>query len=275
MPTPDEIDREKFYAPDDEDDGQDYQLEPPDAEVLAAEERRAKEAIDATKAAIDIDAIYREADRAHGDEILEQWVRDFHFRFQVKHLLIGTAVLAIILTLAKLRILGTMLVILVMLSVAGVYLYLQWQEKKRRDEADRRREALYARRRAHHKKTTGAASEDDAAGFDPEAGKAPAPLPNEVDEAWQEAMRREKFRFRFSLRQLLATMVVAALVMGIVHFMGSPANAAIMLGVVALAGLVIHAVGVEPPGILVLGWWLVLVMYVVVSIVAAVWSGFA
>jgi hypothetical protein len=240
--------------------------------VLAAEELRAKAAIEETKMAIDIDEIYRQANRERGGEILEDWVRNFHFRFQIKHLLIGTAVLAIVLTLAKLQFLGTTLVILVMLSVAGLYLYLQWQEKKQRDEADRRREELYARRRAHLEKTTGAATEDDDFYAD---HKAPAPLPNEVDEAWQKAMAGEKFRFRFSLRQLLAAMVVSALIMGLVQAMGGPANAAILLGFVALGGLVIHAVGVEPPQILVLGWWLVLVMYVLLSIVAAIWSGFA
>ena len=275
MPTPDEIDRDRFYSPDADDDGADYELEPPDAEVLAAEERRAREAIEETKMSIDIDEIYREADRERGGEILESWLRNFHFRFQVKHLLIGTAVLAIILTLAKLEMLGTTLVILTMLSVAGLYLYLQWQEKKHRDEAERRLRQMYARRRAHLKKSKGEASDDDDLELDDDSPQAPAPLPNEVDAAWQEAMSREKFRFQFSLRQLLATMVIAALILGMAQFMGSPANAAILLGVVALAGLVIHAAGVEPPEIMVLGWWLVLVMYVVVSIVAAVWSGFA
>src|SRR5688572_32151148 len=145
MPTPEEINRDKFCSPDAEDDGDDYELEPPDADVLAAEELRAKAAIEETKMAIDIDEIYRQANRERGGEILEDWVRNFQFRFQVKHLLIGTAVLAIVLTLAKLQFLGTTLVILVMLSVAGLYLYLQWQEKKQREEADRRREELYAR----------------------------------------------------------------------------------------------------------------------------------
>jgi len=275
MPTPDEIDRDKFYSPTVEDDGEEYELEPPDAEVLAAEELRAKEAIDETKMSIDIEEIYRDADRERGSEILENWVRNFQFRFQVKHLLIGTAVLAIVLTLVKLQILGTTLVILVMLSVAGLYLYLQWQEKKHRDEAERRRRQMYARHRARLKKTTGVSTDTVDTDWRDDEHKAPAPLPNEVDAAWQEAMGREKFRFQFSLRQLLTMMVVAALVMGIIQFMGGPANAAILLGVLALAGLVIHAVGVDPPGILVLGWWLVLVMYVVVSILAAVWSGFA
>ena len=51
--------------------------------------------------------------------------------------------------------------------------------------------------------------------------------------------------------------------------------AATMLGFVALFGLVIHALGVEPPDVVVLGWWMILVLYVLLSIAVAVWSSFA
>ena len=97
---------------------------------------------------IDIDEIYREAERNRGSEILENWVRNFRFRFQVKHLLIATAVLAIALTLVKLQLFWTALIVLIMVSVAGLYVYLQWEEKKQQAEAERKREELYARRRA-------------------------------------------------------------------------------------------------------------------------------
>ena len=99
---------------------------------------------------VDIDEIYRDADRRDGDEILDKWARDFRFQFQVKHLLIATAVLAIALTLWRLELLGTTLAMLFMLSIAGVYLYVQWQEKKQQQEADRRRREMYARQRAYY-----------------------------------------------------------------------------------------------------------------------------
>jgi hypothetical protein len=256
------------------DDDADYELEPPDAEVLAAEERRGKEAIQSTLASIDIDAIYHEAGRDRGGEILEQWTRDFKFRFQVKHLLIATAVLAILLTLAKLGVLGTALVILVMLSVAGLYLYLQWQEKKHRDELDRRVRAMYERRRAQLEKPTGPRSTNDAQ--QPEVQPAAvAPLPSEADLVWQQSMERQKFRFKFSMFELLGAMTVAAVIFGLIQILGGPQNAATLLGFVALLGLVIHALGFEPPGVVVLGWWLILVMYVLLSIVAVILHGFA
>lgn len=256
------------------DDDSEYELEPPDAAVLAADERRAKEAIEATRRSIDIDEIYREESRDRGGEILQEWTRNLKFRFQVKHLLIGTAVLAIALTLWRWGILGTTLVILMMLSIAGLYLYLQWQEKKQRDEADRRRQEMYSRRRANFETRGGSAAD---AGDDAKAEPiAPPPaLPNETDEVWQESMAQEKFRIRFSLRELMLAMTTAAVIFGLVYTLGGAANTATLLGFVGLIGLVVHALGFEPPEIVVLGWWLILVLYVVLSIVAAMWGGFA
>jgi len=256
------------------DDDSEYELEPPDADVLAAEEQRAKAAIEATRASIDIDEIYREDSRDRGGEILQEWTRNLKFRFQAKHLLIGTALLAIALTLRWWGILGRSLVILMMLSIAGLYLYLQWQEKKQRDEADRRRREMYARRRAGFENQGGAAAQ---VGDETMVEPIPAPpeLPNETDEVWQESMAQEKFRIHFSLREMMLAMTTAALILGLVRALGGPDKAATLLGVVALVGLVVHALGFEPPEIVVLGWWLILVLYVLLSLVAAMWSGFA
>lgn len=275
MPTPDEINRDRFYASDEDDE--EYEVEPPDAEVLAAEERRAKEAVEATRMSINIDEIYREAGRERGSEILEHWLHNFRFRFQVKHLLVATAVLAIALTLWRFELLGLVVALLLMISVGGVFLYLQWQEKKQQDEANRRRQELYARRRAHFRQTIGTATGDvdHAAEMYEEPAEAAPTLPNEVDQTWQKALAGEKFRFRFSLRELMIAISVAAVILGIVQVLGGPDKAATLLGFVALGGLVIHALGFEPPGMVVLGWWLILVLYVLLSIVAAVWSGFA
>jgi uncharacterized membrane protein YecN with MAPEG domain len=256
------------------DDDSEYELEPPDADVLAAEERRAKAAIEATRRSIDIDEIYREDSRDRGGEILQEWTRNLKFRFQVKHLLIGTAVLAIALTLWRWGILGTTLVILMMLSIAGLYLYLQWQEKKQRDEADRRRREMYARRRAPIVDRPGTDVED---GDEMPAEPVPAPpvLPNETDEVWQDSMAQEKFRIHFSLREMMLAMTAAAVMLCLIRVLGGAANTATLLGFIALIGLVVHALGFDPPEIVILGWWLILVLYVLLSIVAAMWTGFA
>ena len=70
-------------------------------------------------------------------------------------------------------------------------------------------------------------------------------------------------------------MTVAAIVLGMMRLLGGPAVTASVLGLVSLLGLVVLAVGFEPPQIVVLGWWFIVLLYVVVSIFAAVWSTFA
>jgi hypothetical protein len=152
--------RDEFYLSkpgDVDDDGDDYELEPPDAEVIAAEELRGREAIEASRSTIDIDEIYRDAGRQRSEEILENWFRDFRFRFRfrVKHLLIAAAGLAIMLTLYKFNILGTALVLLVMFFVFGLTFYFARQEQRAEDDAMQRREEMYARRRAQQQKTHG------------------------------------------------------------------------------------------------------------------------
>ena len=42
-----------------------------------------------------------------------------------------------------------------------------------------------------------------------------------------------------------------------------------------VVGLVVHALGFDPPAVVILGWWLILVLYVLLSIGAALWSSFA
>jgi hypothetical protein len=258
MPTPDEKNR-RLVSSEEDDDGE-YELEPPDAEVIAAEERRAREAVEATQLTIDIDEIYRESDRQRGREILDDWFRNFRggFRFQTKHLLMATAVLAIVLTLWRLEMFGTALVISLMLSVGGLYLYVSWQESKQQQEAERRRQEMYARNRAYHEKLN----------------RTPRPAEAAADEDAPIAAARPAFRFHFSLRQLLVAMTVAGVIFGVVSVLGGPANTATILGFTALLGLVIHALGFEPPESIVLGWWMILVLYVLLSIVTVVWSAF-
>jgi hypothetical protein len=276
----DSRDRDRFYSSSSADNGDDdideYELEPPDSTVLAAEERRAKEVIESSQASIDINEIYRDAGRQRSDEILDKLLRDFRqgFRFQVKHLLVATALLAIVLTLAKLVGLGKVLVLLFMFLVGGAYFYLQWQEKKAEDEAHRRRLEMYARQRAHFEKTSGRSAADDVDEFVASASaNASGAGTKDVTSTWHDATPRPAFSFQFSMAQLMIAMTVAGIIFGVVHLSGA-SNAATLLGFVALIGLVVHALGFDPPAVVILGWWLILVLYVVLSIAAALWSSF-
>jgi hypothetical protein len=270
----DDRERDKSYSSssDDADDAHELELEPPDPTVLAGAERRAQETLKSTRMSIDIDEIYREAERDPGRELIENWFRNYRFRFQVKHLLVATAVLAILLTLAKLDLM-IFVVIGVMLSIAGVYLYFQWLDKKQQDEADRRRQELYAWRREQlGKKSPAGEAVADATEQPIKPIEPLPPLPSEIDEVWEKANSQREFHFRFSMQQLLAAMTAAAIIFGLVHLAGPP-QAATLLGLVALVGLVIHALGFDPPAVVVLGWWLILLLYVALSMFSAMWSG--
>jgi hypothetical protein len=264
--------RDKFYSapePPPDDDDLELELEPPDETI---EERQKQLALNAIRSRIDIDEIYRDADRDRGGEILENWFRNFHFQFQLKHMLIATAVLAIAMTLIKLQLFWTTLLVGVMLSVAGLYAYLRLEEKKHEVEADRKRQALYARRRAQMAANMGAPL---AEGIESTLAEDVPQPSNAVDEMWQEAAKKEAFHFQFSLREMLLVMTAAAVSLALVRLLGGPSATASLLGLVALGGLVVYACGYEPPQNMVFAWWLILVMYVLISICTAVWGALA
>ena len=270
----DDLERDKFYvAPPDSDDDE-YELEEPDTTV---DEVRKQAVLDSLKSNIDIDAVYQEAERNRGTEILENWLHNFRFRFrfQVKHLLFATAVLSIALTLVKLQLFWTAVIVLFMAAVAGLYGYLKWEERKHQIETDRKREEMYAKRRAQlAAKASGHVVGGPVVASPPVVSGPPQPT-NEIDSDFQAAIAKEPFRFQFSLRQLLLTMTAAAVALGMLRLMGSPEVTATVLGLVALFGLIIYAMGYEPPQVVVLGWWFTLVLYVGVSILAAVWASMA
>lgn len=252
---------EREPPPVDEDDAE-LELEPPDE---AVEARQRQIALDAIRANIDLDAIYLDTERDHGSDLVAEWLRNFRFRFQVKHLLIATAVLSVVMALITLKLLWTALIIAFMLSVIGAYLYVRWEEQKREAEATRRREALYARRRA--------LLAANAAGQPADAIDLP-PLPSAVDEVWQKSLEKESFRFQFSLKQLLVVITIAGVALGMMRLFGGAETLASVLGLVALFGLVLYAVGVEVPQIFALSWWIILALYVVLSLSTAILSLF-
>jgi hypothetical protein len=81
--------------------------------------------------------------------------------------------------------------------------------------------------------------------------------------------RRFAVTFSYSLKELLLAMTAAALFLGLIGLFGLDAMA-LTLGVIALAGLGANAAGFDPPRTVVLGWWLLLVFYLIVGFVAAV-----
>ena len=275
----DDRDRDRFYTaphrPSGDDDGDELELEPLDPTIVNEEQRRAKEIAEAVRISVNIDDIYRDADRSRGSEILEDWAKNFRFQFQTKHLLIATALLAIVLTLSQLGLFWPAVMAVLMLSVAALYSYLHWQDRKHQQEADHRRDELYKRRRELFQQQQQA----NAAGKPTtpiELSPTPAPSASALsvtDDIWSEPERKEPFRFQFSLRTLIMAITVAAVSLGVMRLLGGPGPTAMILGFIAVAGLIAHAIGFEAPASLILGWWLILALYVVLSIVSGIING--
>ena len=154
-----------------------------------------------------------------------------------------------------------------MFSIAGVYFYFQWQEKKAEEEAHRRRQEMYDRKRAHFEKTTGNGADSTSITRPSRESVAHPFPPNDTDQAWQEAMSQQSFSFRSRWRADRRD-DDGAIIFGLVH-LGGASNAATLLSFVALIGLIVHALGFDPPNIVVLGWWIILVLYVMLSVAAA------
>ena len=79
---------------------------------------------------------------------------------------------------------------------------------------------------------------------------------------------RIDLKFAFSMKELFITMTVAAVTLGLIRWIGVD-KMAVALGLVALVGLIVQATGFEAPRFVALGWWLLLMMYLVVGLVAA------
>ena len=145
----DEFDRAEFYRGEDPDAGDDeYELEPPDEQIIAGEKRRAKEAVELARESVDIDKMYREHDSI-GEGDIEQFIKDWRFQYSTKHLLIAMSVLAVILVIGRFVFGGfaATILVLVFVTLASIYGYFAWQEQQRRAEWEAERDELYRRNR--------------------------------------------------------------------------------------------------------------------------------
>ncbi len=155
MPLDDELDRQSFYrgeAPDATDEDE-YELEPPDEEIIAGEKRRAAAAVEEASMAVDVDALYRENTSVTMDEI-ESHLREMQFKFQfgVKHLLIAMTVVALAFIVGRFLLGGflPLLIVLTFTVLASAYGFILWKENERRKEWEAKRDELYRRNKERH-----------------------------------------------------------------------------------------------------------------------------
>lgn len=264
----DQHDRDKFYSdPVQPSDDDEYELEAPDPVVEENRRKSVRASIDPT---IDIDEIYREADRDRGTEIIENWVSNFRYQYRHEHILIGTALLAIVVALAKLQILWTAILLLFVGVIFGLYSYLQWQERKQQEEADRKREIVYAKRRAKlaSRASGHAVGTPEIPGEEEEED---IEQPAETSEPTAAAVAKPPFQFQFSVAELATTLTVAAVLLGFTQLAGGANFTATIFGAIALIGLVVFATRYSPPQVVLLGWWMILLLYVFTTLLAAAW----
>jgi len=224
--------------PPDDDDDFELELEEVDPEILAMERRRAEKKTEAAVASINPDELYPDE---HSEGLGIDWEGLKQFRFTTRHLLIFTAGLALVMTLFVVTNPCSGVFILGVVALSAGWWWVMRQERRHELERVRRREEFFA-----SQGPGGEAAASDA------------------------APRRREFAFRFSMLELLGAMTAAAVVLGLSALMG-PENLAMILGIVALVGVAVLML-VDVPPVVVLAWWILLVLYLAVGALAAVWS---
>lgn len=244
-------------SPNDDDElDDDLELEPIDPAIIKHQKERTKRKTREAEDAIDINAAYDDLDGDEDPIDLEQLKK---FRFTTRHLLIVTALLAIVMTMRE-RLGNCMgLFISGCIALGSGWWFVLREEKRRLEKIAAMREEFSERIAAQR------AAEDGK----PVPSSAPKIDPKEFEQLnadWQrENEAQPAFRFAFSMKELMITFTVAAVILGISSILG-PGNVALLLGLVALAGLLVQAFGVEMPPLVVLGWWLLLVLYILLGL---------
>lgn len=238
MPTPDP------------DDDFELELEPVDAEVLEHAKSRSEQKTDEALRRVDVDELVRKPDYSDYDMDVD-WSKLRQFRFTTRHLLIVTAVLAFCMTLF-LSLGGCMSIFIGSLIAIGAGWFSVYRVERRE-----------AKERARLKREIEA-----ALGRGKSAEQSPW-IEDDESAAAAMATPRKEFRFAFSLKQVFVTMTVAAVVLGLLAFVG-PKVLTITLGAIALAGLAVQTFGwFDPPPAVVLAWWMMLVLYLALGLLIA------
>lgn len=223
-----------------------YELESLDGRGIDVREQLAREEVRRAASAIDINEAY---DRQKADPI--SWPPEgIQFRFQIKHLLIGTAIFAIFMSMVQIRGLIAALVSLAMMSLISAHLYIAWQERQREEEISRKR-------RADRIRSQGLAEGLSDAQIEAEIAEEVGPPPAE-----------RQFTFNFSLKQVMIAMTASAVLLWLIQLTGGAYLIAVVFGLIALAGLAANLIGYEPPPTVAIGWWILLMCYVLFSMIA-------
>lgn len=236
-----------------EDDGDEYELEAPDDSIVDFAKQQAAEDLERANEALEIDQAQKameERQMFDGEDI------DFKFRFQIKHMLIATTVLSLVMSLTVLleANLFAVLLVLIFIGLAAAHAFLNYREQKRVEKASQLRMAALRRMR---EREAGHAPSEDLTMYDEEL--------EPVDEEFEGAVKDERLKLSFSVKDMLIATTVAAVVMGIGALMPPPVLA-VLLGLVAVTGLAAYGLGAQPPKEVITVWWMTLAMYVLLCL---------
>lgn len=230
---------------DDMEDEDDFELEvePVDPEVLAYERQRTSERTAKAMAGVDVDELVRKGTYENLDVDFSNLRK---FRFTTRHLLILTGLFSIVLTFFRLMdnaCTATFVLGLIALGAGWMWVRREEREQERRRQ-ERRKELL-------------------AGGF----GRGDVEFDQLEEKAPTAAF---SFKFQFSMKQVLIAFAAASVLFTLLTFL-APEELAVLLGMIALLGLAIHAAGFDPHPMIVLGWWILLVLYILMGLLSTVW----
>lgn len=264
-PLDDQFDREVFYRGSDPEaeEVEDYELLPPDEEVVAGEKRRAAEVLETAGQAVDVDELYREPEPMDREDI-EEYFKDFRLRFTTKHLLIAMTALAVAFTVGRFLLDGwfSLLLVLTFLTLASAYAFFTWQEHQQRQEWERKRDELYQRNKQRHRKRDESASDaqDNCSPNKPrvasniESGGRHQASAIFVQRAW----------FTYSIQDLLALATALSLVLVAAIHLGI-GGASIVTGALLGVAVVLQIFLADPPRLLASIAWMLLAFYLALS----------
>lgn len=236
--------------PDDDDDDFEFELEDVDPEILEHAKRRGERQVHETEArAAHLETFEEPSD---SDPIS---LEDFEgFRFTTQHLLIATAIMAVFMSIVRLG--GGCNALFISFLAAVAYGWWFVLRKERRERLERERRRAEASERLTQLQKAGQSA-------DSLAGRGVT-----YDEK-EFVPEKPGFSFSFSMKQVMIVFAIAAIMLGLASILG-PETAALILGIVAVIGLVVLIMGFELPGIIVFGWWVLIGLYVVMSIAAVI-----
>ncbi len=243
---------------DDDELDDELELEPVDPEILEHQRKRAKRKTRAAEDSVDVNEAFDQA--ITGDPVDLKQLKNF--RFTTRHLLIVTAVASIAMTVFV-QFGGCMgLFVSGVVALATGWWFVLREEKRRLAEAEERREQFAQRLAAQR------SAED---------GETPTPVQEDrmrqISAEWEASEAVPAFKFSFSMKEILGTFAIAAVALTLVQLVGGVQHASLLLGFVALAGLLVQVFGVELPPLVIFGWWVLLVLYILLSLWGAVTSG--